>query len=188
MWAAPAATMLEDVDQELADLADAYGVATHYENSEQREVTVDDDVVVAVLAQFDVDAGTPGVGPRRAGRGAAGPRRTPRCRRPSWSGRAGHAALPGPAVVWLEDGGRVEVTRHLPADLPLGWHRLVTADQDVVLAVVPGAAAAGAARVGVGGAALRAALGANRGGWATSPIWPRWSGGRPTNWAPACCW
>jgi 4-alpha-glucanotransferase len=124
------------VDSDLADLADAYGVATHYENWEQREVAVDDDVVVAVLAQFDVDASTPEAisaelaKVRRAREGNALP--------PTVVVREGRPrTVPEPAVVWLEDGGRVEVTRHLPTDLPLGWHRLVTADQDVVLIVVP---------------------------------------------------
>ena len=40
----------ETVHQDLADLADAYGVATRYENSDRREVEVDDDVVIAILA------------------------------------------------------------------------------------------------------------------------------------------
>jgi 4-alpha-glucanotransferase len=39
--------------------------------------------------------------------------------------------------VRLEDGTRREVDGAIPADLPLGWHRVITAEQDVVLVVVP---------------------------------------------------
>ena len=46
-------------------------------------------------------------------------------------------ALPGPGVVTLEDGGRRAVDGELPADLPLGWHRLACADREVTLVVVP---------------------------------------------------
>jgi 4-alpha-glucanotransferase len=124
------------VDPDLITLADFYGVATRYENAEQREVTVDADVVIAILAQFGVDASDP----RSIERELAVVRETRE-----------HAALPptlvlrqgtehdagSPAVVHLEDGTRREVARTIPGDLPLGWHRVVTADQDVVLAVVP---------------------------------------------------
>jgi 4-alpha-glucanotransferase len=47
------------VDQDLARLAAAYGVATWYENWQGVHVEVDPDVVVAVLRLFDVDAGSP---------------------------------------------------------------------------------------------------------------------------------
>jgi 4-alpha-glucanotransferase len=124
------------VDADLADLAAAYGVATRYENWEQREVTVDDDIVVSILAQFDVDASTPESVSAELARVRATV--TSASLPPTVVVREGRPrAVPGPAVVWLEDGGRVEVTKHLPTDLPLGWHRLVTADQDVVLVVVP---------------------------------------------------
>ncbi|HVV22666.1 MAG TPA: 4-alpha-glucanotransferase [Pseudonocardiaceae bacterium] len=122
------------MDQDLAGLAHAYGVATHYENWEKKDTPVDEDVVVSVLAQFDVDASTPDSVRRelvkvRERDTAALP--------PTIVQRAGRGREVGAGTVWLEDGGRVEVARHLPADLPLGWHRLVTADQEVVLVVVP---------------------------------------------------
>jgi 4-alpha-glucanotransferase len=124
------------VDQDLAALADAYGVATRYENADQREVTVDDDVVVAVLAQFDVDATT-----AEAVRRELDAVRAARARRilpPTLVLREGTAHDVGTdAVVHLEDGSRREVGTRLPADLPLGWHRVVTAEQEVTLAVVP---------------------------------------------------
>ncbi|MEC3974216.1 4-alpha-glucanotransferase [Amycolatopsis sp. H20-H5] len=124
------------MDSALTELADAHGVATRYENSDQVQVQVDDEVVIAVLAQFDVDASTAEAVQRSLAvvREAAQVTALP----PTLVVRegAGHD-LGGPAVVQLEDGSRREVTGRLPADLPLGWHRVVTKDQNVVLAVVP---------------------------------------------------
>ncbi|MCR6486030.1 4-alpha-glucanotransferase [Amycolatopsis sp. OK19-0408] len=108
-------------------LADRYGVATRYENADQEWVDVDDDVVAAVLRQFGVDTD----GEHEPEPAGALP--------PTIVLTQGTARdLPGPAEVVLEDGSRRSVDRELPGDLPLGWHRVVTADQDVVLAVVPG--------------------------------------------------
>ncbi|MDT7728281.1 MAG: 4-alpha-glucanotransferase [Actinomycetota bacterium] len=124
------------VDQDLTDLAGAYGVATRYENSDKREVEVDDDVVVAILAQFDVDAS----GPESIRRELAAVResRSNAVLPPTVVLREGTRHDIGvPAVVHLEDGTRRDVGSTLPADLPLGWHRVVTAEQDVTLAVVP---------------------------------------------------
>ncbi|MTD59017.1 4-alpha-glucanotransferase [Amycolatopsis pithecellobii] len=120
---------------DLTALADAYGVATRYENAEQREVVVDTDVVVAVLAQFGVDASTP----EAIGRELAAVRET-RARTalpPTLVLREGTGYETGPAVVELEDGARRTVEEFLPGDLPLGWHRVVTAEQNVTVAVVP---------------------------------------------------
>lgn len=114
-------------------LADRYGVATRYENSDQEWVDVDDEVVVAVLKQFGVDAGSDSAiaqafTPQPA---AALP--------PTIVLKEGSTrALPGDAEVVLEDGSRRQVRGELPGDLPLGWHRVVTDGQDVTLAVVPG--------------------------------------------------
>jgi 4-alpha-glucanotransferase len=130
----------ETVHQDLTDLADAYGVATRYENSDRRKVDVDDDVVVAILAQFDVDASTPEsvrhelAAIREARANAVLP--------PTLVLRAGTGHdVGGRAVIHLEDGTRREVDGMIPADLPLGWHRVVTADGPArsshVLAVVP---------------------------------------------------
>ena len=57
---APRPGTLIVVQRDLAELAAAHGVATSYENWEQREVDVEPDVVVAVLAQLGVDASGPG--------------------------------------------------------------------------------------------------------------------------------
>jgi 4-alpha-glucanotransferase len=124
------------VNTDLADLAAAYGVATRYENADQREVVVDDEVVVAILAQFDVDAATPESVRReldelyevRANTGLP----------PTLVVKVGTTReLGGHAVLELEDGTRRELDGSIPADVPLGWHRVVTTDQSVVLAVVP---------------------------------------------------
>ncbi|MFE2754215.1 4-alpha-glucanotransferase [Actinosynnema sp. NPDC059335] len=102
------------MDDELAALAEAHGVATHYEDADQRRADVDPDVVVAVLAQLDVDASTP----EAVRRALAAPKPPPR----TIVLREGDVLDdPGPdRVVELEDGGRVG----LPAALPLGYHRL----------------------------------------------------------------
>ncbi|MEV8441722.1 4-alpha-glucanotransferase [Actinosynnema sp. NPDC051121] len=102
---------LSDVDDELAALAEAHGVATYYEDANQRRADVDPDVVVAVLAQLDVDASTPEA-VRRALAAPAPPPRTIVLREGDVLDESG--------TVELEDGGRVE----LPAPLPLGYHRL----------------------------------------------------------------
>ncbi len=124
------------MQSELARLAAAYGVATSYENWEQREVAVDDDVVIAVLAQFDIDASTPesvvaALAAVRAVResGALPPTVVKRV--------SATLELSSPAVVELEDGSALELDSVLPPDLPLGWHRLVVGEQSSVLAVVP---------------------------------------------------
>ncbi|WP_158848940.1 4-alpha-glucanotransferase [Saccharothrix deserti] len=99
------------MDDELAALAEAHGVATHYEDAAQRRADVDPDVVVAVLAQLDVDASTP----EAVRRALAAPKAPPR----TLVLREGDV-LDETGTVELEEGGRVE----LPAALPLGYHRL----------------------------------------------------------------
>ncbi|WET77103.1 4-alpha-glucanotransferase [Amycolatopsis sp. QT-25] len=128
--------MARDETRPLARLADAYGIATRYENSDHEWVEVADDVVVAVLAQFDVDAsGEAAVERALAAVEAA---RAATALPPTIVVREGAAHPLGVAAeVVLEDGARRRVEDELPADLPLGWHRVVTADQEVVLAVVP---------------------------------------------------
>ncbi|MBP2337710.1 4-alpha-glucanotransferase [Saccharothrix coeruleofusca] len=99
------------MNDELAALAEAHGVATWYEDANRERAEVDEDVVVAVLAQLDVDASTP----EAVRRALAAPRPAPR----TLVLREGDV-LDEPGSVVLEDGGEVE----LPAALPLGYHRL----------------------------------------------------------------
>ncbi|WIV56705.1 4-alpha-glucanotransferase [Amycolatopsis nalaikhensis] len=113
-------------------LADRHGVATRYENADQEWVEVEDDVVVAVLGQFGVDATSDDA------IAAALAQEAPAALPPTIVVKEGTTRpLPGDAEVVLEDGTRRRVTGELPGDLPLGWHRVSTAEQDVVLAVVP---------------------------------------------------
>jgi 4-alpha-glucanotransferase len=119
------------VHAELAELAAAYGVAIRYENADQQMVDVDDDVVVAVLAQFDVAAGSPESITRELAAARARSRT-----QPTIVLREGTTRDVGRATVVLEDGTRREVDGELPA-LPLGWHTLCTSERDVTLVVVP---------------------------------------------------
>ncbi|MEV6877316.1 4-alpha-glucanotransferase [Amycolatopsis sp. NPDC051128] len=120
----------------LHELADLHGVATRYENADQVWVDVADDVVVAVLGQFGVDA--TGEEAIAAALTAAREARSAAVLPPAIVVREGTGRRLGvDAEVVLEDGTRRRAEGELPADLPLGWHRVVTADQDVVLAVVP---------------------------------------------------
>ena len=123
----------ETVHAELAELAAAHGVATSYENADRVETTVEDDVVIAILAQLDVDASSPA-----AVRAAlAEVRSAPDALPPTLVVRFGATRpLDGPAMITLEDGTTRSVTA-IPADLPLGWHSLRTDTQEVTLVVVP---------------------------------------------------
>ncbi|MGM1061815.1 4-alpha-glucanotransferase [Saccharothrix sp. Mg75] len=107
------------MDDELAALAEAHGVATHYEDAGQRRADVDADVVVAVLAQLDVDASTP----EAVRRALAAPKPPPRT-----VVLTEGEVLGGTGAVDLEDGGAVE----LPAALPVGYHR--QGDRTVIVA------------------------------------------------------
>jgi len=120
----------------LHELADLHGVATRYENADQVWVEVAEDVVVAVLGQFGVDAtGEEAIAEALT---AAREARSAAVLPPTIVVREGTGRPLGvDAEVVLEDGTRRRADGELPADLPLGWHRVVTADQDVVLAVVP---------------------------------------------------
>ncbi|MET9001968.1 4-alpha-glucanotransferase [Amycolatopsis sp. NPDC004169] len=118
----------------LHELADHYGVATRYQNADRVWVDVADDVVVAVLGQFGVDA----TSDQAIAAALSAAREAPAALPPTVVVREGTGRTLGvDAEVVLEDGTRRRADGELPADLPLGWHRIVTADQDVVLAVVP---------------------------------------------------
>ncbi|ROP41576.1 4-alpha-glucanotransferase [Saccharothrix texasensis] len=104
------------MDDELAALAEAHGVATHYEDANQRRADVDPDVVVAVLAQLDVDASTP----EAVRRALAAPKPPPSTIVLREGDVLEETGPGGDRAVELEDGGRVE----LPAVLPPGYHRL----------------------------------------------------------------
>lgn len=124
------------MDRRLAALATAHGVSTWYEDWRQRRVEVSTETVVGVLGLLGVDAGTPAAiaDALAAARAAARPGQLP----DTVVLRSGRSRpLPAPGVVTLENGGARDVGDTLPADLPLGWHRLRCADREVPLVVVP---------------------------------------------------
>jgi 4-alpha-glucanotransferase len=124
------------MDAELRALAAAHGVATWYEDTGRRRIDVADDVVVAVLAEFGVDAGTPGSVAAELSDAIARHGRTtvpdPLVL------RAGETpALGAPGELVLEDGTTRAVRHHLPPDLPLGWHTLVVGERRSSVVVTP---------------------------------------------------
>ncbi|HWM01183.1 MAG TPA: 4-alpha-glucanotransferase [Actinophytocola sp.] len=124
------------MDAELRALAAAHGVATWYEDTERRRVEVADDVVVAVLAQLGVDAGTPSAVHAQLNDTIS------RHGRPTVPDplvlRAGESpAIGGPGTLRLADGRDRPVRDQLPPDLPLGWHTLTVGDREVTVVVTP---------------------------------------------------
>ncbi|MEV4212087.1 4-alpha-glucanotransferase [Micromonospora sp. NPDC049662] len=123
------------MDRGLVALAAAHGVSTWYEDWRHRRVEVASETVVGVLGLLGVDATSPAA----IADALAAARAVDRTALPPTLVLAEGAThvLPGPGVVSLEDGGRRTVDAQLPADLPLGWHRLACDGRDVTLVVVP---------------------------------------------------
>ncbi|WP_026422012.1 4-alpha-glucanotransferase [Actinokineospora inagensis] len=103
------------MDDRLAELAAAHGVALEYENGERETVRIDPAVVRAILDEL----GDP---PARAAL-------------PSVVKQGAHPEV-GRGEVVLEDGTVVPVDGALP-DLPLGWHHLRVGGAETSLAVTP---------------------------------------------------
>ncbi|PVZ08277.1 4-alpha-glucanotransferase [Actinomycetospora cinnamomea] len=123
------------VEPDLAELASAHGVAVRYRDADEREVEVDRDVVVDVLAALDVDASSPAALEASLQQLRD---RDPDALPPTLVVDEGHGrALPAPGRITLEDGGVREVGGSVPADLPVGYHRLACRGQDVTLIVAP---------------------------------------------------
>jgi 4-alpha-glucanotransferase len=144
-----------ELDQTLADLAEAFGIATEYWDWQGRHISVSPDTIVAVLAALDIDAAAP----EAAAAALMNHHRQPwtqmlppcmviRERRTAsvWT----HVPHGDPVTVWieLETGGRRDQLRQLenwtpprrvddgwvgeasfeiPQDLPLGYHTLKAA-------------------------------------------------------------
>ncbi|OLR92669.1 4-alpha-glucanotransferase [Actinokineospora bangkokensis] len=119
------------MDERLAALASARGVAVAYENGDREQVRVADDVVIAVLAELGVDAATP----EAVEAALAEP---PATAVPTVVRQGARVAV-GEGEVLLEGGGTVAVAGELPADLPLGWHVLRVGGRETPLAVAPAA-------------------------------------------------
>ncbi|MFI5934550.1 4-alpha-glucanotransferase [Actinoplanes sp. NPDC051494] len=123
------------MDTELEELAEAHGVATWYEDWRKSRKDVSAESVVGVLGLLGVDATSPAA----VGRELAAVRKARAGQRLPGTvvvleGRGRELAAPG--TITLEDGSVLEVAA-VPDDLPLGWHRLASAGQEVTLVVVP---------------------------------------------------
>ena len=114
----------EDADA-LSRLAAAHGVAMAYEGSDREIVTVDDEIVVAVLARLNVDASSAESIQRELQSVEA--RRSLPATIAVTQGSGRHLGAAGRLL--LEDGTTLDVDGDLPADLPLGWHQLFIAEQ-----------------------------------------------------------
>jgi len=114
--------MASNADAALVRLARAHGVATWYEDWQQRRVEVDRDVVRAVLAVLGVDPRERRPAPRPKTVVVREGQRPPRV--PDGELRA-------------EDGGVREVQDRLPADLSPGWYRLTHAKGQATVIVTP---------------------------------------------------
>jgi 4-alpha-glucanotransferase len=123
------------MDADLAALATAHGVATWYEDWHRERKDVAAESVVGVLKLLGVDASTPEA---IADELEAVRERERLGRMPGTVVvRLGESReLPAGATIVLEDGTEREGDE-IPADLPLGWHKLHTADQEITLIVVP---------------------------------------------------
>ncbi|WP_157412825.1 4-alpha-glucanotransferase [Aeromicrobium sp. Root236] len=125
-----------DDSDALSRLAAAHGVAMTYEGSDRELVTVDDEIVVAVLARLDVDAGSAESIERELALVEV-----ERARRPLpatiavTQGTTREVGVSGRLL--LEDGSTLDVEGELPEDLPLGWHRLTAGDQEITVVVAP---------------------------------------------------
>ena len=127
-------------DAELTRLAGAHGVAVTYQDQLRRPVDVAAESVIGVLGALGIDASSPpAVRDSLRAADAASPTPPVAVVRRS---RGGSVAVGGSALLRLEDGthrtvstdgGRVVV----PAGLPLGWHRLETADREIPVVVTP---------------------------------------------------
>lgn len=121
---------------ELRVVAAAHHVATEYEGSDRKLVYIDPELVVAVLAMLGVDASSPEAIHRELD--AIRERSDRTSLPPTIVVLEGETrSLEVPARVVLEDGTELPQNDVLPGDLPLGWHRVISAEQDVALIVAP---------------------------------------------------
>ncbi|KAA1397915.1 4-alpha-glucanotransferase [Aeromicrobium ginsengisoli] len=125
----------DDTDA-LNRLAAAHGVAMAYEGSDRELVTVDAEIVIAVLARLDVDASSPESIERELALVEAELARRPLPATIAVTQGTGRAVGVAGRLL-LEDGSELAVDGELPADLPLGWHRFVTGDQEITVVVAP---------------------------------------------------
>ena len=124
------------MDADLTALAEAHGVATWYEDWHRERRDVSAESVIGVLGLLGVDAASPGA--IAAGLAEVRTAREQHRLPGTVIIRLGESQpLADPGTIVLEDGTRIEAAAEVPADLPLGWHRLIVGDRDVSLVVVP---------------------------------------------------
>ena len=127
-------------DADLTRLAAAHGVAVSYLDQLRRPVEVGAGAVAGVLGALGVDASSPdAVKESLRQADAASPTPPVAVVRRS---RGGSVAVGGAALLRLEDGTHRTVSTDggrvvIPAGLPLGWHRLETADREIPVVVTP---------------------------------------------------
>ena len=118
--------------EDLTALAEAHGVATWYEDWHRERKDVSDASVIGVLGLLGVDASAPA-----AVTAALATAPAKQALPATVVVRSGtRRSLPSSGRVTLEDG-RVRKVSEIPADLPLGWHRLTVESREVTLVVVP---------------------------------------------------
>ncbi|HEU4350126.1 MAG TPA: 4-alpha-glucanotransferase [Actinoplanes sp.] len=120
------------MDPDLVALAEAHGVATWYEDWHREHRDVSAESVIGVLGLLGVDATSPeSVRAELAAVSQAKPPGTMVVR------EGESRPLTPNGTIILEDGTVLGDVPEVPADLPLGWHRLELGGQDVTLVVVP---------------------------------------------------
>ncbi|HEX3814729.1 MAG TPA: 4-alpha-glucanotransferase [Mycobacteriales bacterium] len=123
------------MDDRLGRLADAHGVATSYTDAQGEQHVVDRSVVVAVLGHLGVDASSAAAIETALARGNS--RTTTLVLTPGQQ-----HAIAEPGLLTTENGVERPVSDSLPADLPIGYHRLrrasseqsATGEQTVIVA------------------------------------------------------
>jgi len=144
-----------ELDATLADLAEAFGIATEYWDWQGRHISVSPDTIVAVLAALDIDAATPEAAAAALANHHRQPwtQMLPPCmviREHRTASVWTHVPHGDPVTAWieLETGGTRDQLRQLenwtpprrvddrwvgeasfeiPEDLPLGYHTLKAA-------------------------------------------------------------
>ncbi|WP_306835004.1 4-alpha-glucanotransferase [Catenuloplanes nepalensis] len=126
-----------DLEPGLVELAEAHGVATWYENWRRQPTNVSRAAVTGTLRLLGVDASTPDAvtAALASVRAAHDPGRLPGT---VVLRESATRELPSPGVITFEDGSTRQV-ESLDAGLPLGWHTLACAGQEITLVVVPDA-------------------------------------------------
>jgi len=111
------------MEERLAQLAEAHGVATSYVAASGQRKAVDSAVVSAVLAELGVEADGDVGAPN--GPGTLVSRAIEPC------------SVGEPGILITEDGRELSVNDLLPPDLPTGYHRFITDHREIAVVVPP---------------------------------------------------